>query len=220
MTVPVRIAVVDKHPLFREGVIQTIGQRGLVVVAMGESAADACRIVEETQPDILLLDISIAGEGLEPVRRILRAHPRVKVVALTAADDEEIVAEALNAGVQGYILKGVSGAELVSAIQAINRDEPYVTPELASRLLVQRRRKDLSRKQEEAADLGLTEREREMLGCLAKGLTNSEIAAELGVTVRYTKNLLASAYKKMRVHNRVAATIEAQKMGLLSGARV
>jgi DNA-binding NarL/FixJ family response regulator len=220
MTVPVRIAVVDKHPLFREGVIQTIGQRGLVVVAMGESAADACRIVEETQPDILLLDITISGEGLEPVRRILRAHPRVRVVALTAADDEEIVAEALNAGVQGYILKGVSGAELVSAIQAINRDEPYVTPELASRLLVQRRHKDLSRKQDEVADLGLTEREREMLGCLAKGLTNSEIAAELGVTVRYTKNLLASAYKKMRVHNRVAATIEAQKMGLLSGARV
>lgn len=216
MNCPIRIAVVDRYPLFREGVAQTIAQRGLVIVAEGETAADACRIAEQTPLDVLLLDINIHGDGLEAARKILRRPSSVKVAVLTAYDDDEHVAEALRAGVQGYVLKGVSGAELILAIETIHRGEPYITQSLASRILVQRCTVYIAQERGPSGNHGLTLREVQVLRCLAKGLTNSEIALELGVTVRYTKYLLATTYRKMRVRNRVAAILEMQKLGLPS----
>jgi DNA-binding NarL/FixJ family response regulator len=210
----IRIAVVDRHPLFREGVAQIIAQRGLAVVAEGETAADACRIAENTPLDVMLVDINIPGDGLDAAGKILRRSSGVKVAILTAFDDDEHVCEALRAGVQGYVLKGVSCAELIRAIETIHRGEPYITPALASRILVQRRETYLAQDRAPSDNRGLTPREMQALRCLAKGLTNSEIAVELGVTVRYTKYLLTTTYRKMRVRNRVAAILEMQKMGL------
>jgi DNA-binding NarL/FixJ family response regulator len=212
----IRVAVVDRYPLFREGVAQTIAQRGLVVVAEGETAADACRIAENTPLDIMLVDINIHGDGLEAARKILRRQSSVKVAVLTAYDDEEHLAEALRAGVRGYVLKGVSGAELILAIETIHRGDPYITQALASRILIQRRTVYFAQERARSGNHGLTLREVQVLRCLAKGLTNSEIALELGVTVRYTKYLLATMYRKMRVRNRVAAILEMQKLGLPS----
>jgi DNA-binding NarL/FixJ family response regulator len=212
----IRVAVVDRYPLFREGVAQTIAQRGLVVVAEGETAADACRIAENTPLDIMLVDINIHGDGLEAARKILRRQSSVKVAVLTAYDDDEHLAEALRAGVRGYVLKGVSGAELILAIETIHRGDPYITQALASRILIQRRTVYFAQERARSGNHGLTLREVQVLRCLAKGLTNSEIALELGVTVRYTKYLLATMYRKMRVRNRVAAILEMQKLGLPS----
>ena len=106
----IRIAVIDDHPLFREGVTHTIRNSKLLeVVAEGACAEDAVRIAKDQQPDIILLDVSMPGSGLEAVRTIAHACPFVKVIMLTVSESEDHVSQALAAGSQGYVLKGTSG---------------------------------------------------------------------------------------------------------------
>ena len=208
----ISVAVVDGQPLFRQGLANAIIGSRLVVVAEGGTADDAHRAVQKSKPDVLLLDIGVPGDGIGAAEDILRIRPNIKVVILTASDDEEDVAHALCIGVHGYILKDVSGPDLVSAIEAIHRGEPYITPALASRLLMQNKGRSLLVQRTE--DVGLTLRDKQILGYLAKGLTNQEIARSLGVNVRTIKHYLTQVFRKMRVRNRVEAILEAQRMRL------
>jgi len=208
----IKVAVVDGQPLYRQGLANAIVGSRLVVVAEGGTADDAHRAVQKTKPDILLLDIGVPGDGIGAAEEILRIRPNMKVVVLTASEDEEDVAGALRAGVHGYILKDVSGPELVSAIEAIHRGEPYITPALASRLLMQNMGRSIS--VQTTQDVGLTLRDKQILGYLAKGLTNQEIARSLGMNVRTIKHYLTQVFRKMRVRNRVEAILAAQKMRL------
>lgn len=204
--------MVDAHPLYRQGLANAMAGSNLVVVAEGATADDARRAVQNGEPDVLLLDIDVPGDGIGAAEDILRVRPNLKVVILTASDDEEDVTDALRKGVHGYILKGVGGQELVSAIEAIHGGEPYVTPTLASRLLMRNKGKSLA--VQNAVDVGLTPRDRQILGHLAKGLTNQEIARGLGINVRTFKHYLTLVFRKMRVRNRVEAILEAQRMGI------
>jgi DNA-binding NarL/FixJ family response regulator len=208
----IRVAVVDAHPLYRHGLVNALAGSRLVVVAEGGTAEDAHRAVQKGRPDVLLLDITVPGDGMGAAQEALRLRSNLKVVVLTASDDEEDVAVALRMGVHGYILKNVSGPELVSAVEAIHRGEPYVTPALASRLLMRSKGRPLAPHRGE--DVGLTARDRRILGYLAKGLTNQEIARSLGMNVRTVKHYLTQVFRKMRVRNRVEATVEAQRMRL------
>jgi two-component system, NarL family, nitrate/nitrite response regulator NarL len=208
----VKVAVVDAQPLYRQGLANALGGSRLVLVAEGETAADVHAAVQKGKPDVLLLDIGVPGDGMGAAANILRARPGLKVVILTACDDEANVTDALRMGVHGYILKDVNGPQLVSAIEAIHRGEPYVTPALASRLLMQRRGKAPAAQRNGSVDL--TDRDRQLLGYLAKGLTNQEIARSLGMNVRTVKHYLTQVFRKMRVRNRVEAILEAQKMRL------
>jgi DNA-binding NarL/FixJ family response regulator len=208
----IKVVVVDGHPLFRQGLANAIVGSRLAVVAEGGTADDVRRAVEKGKPDILLLDIHVSGDGMGAAKDILRQRPATKVVILTASDQREHVADAIRIGVHGYILKDVSGPELVSAIETIHRGEPYITPALASRLLMQGKGGSLLARKTE--DLGLTPRDMQVLGYLAKGLTNQEIARSLGVNVRTIKHYLTQVFRKMRVRNRVEAILEAQKLGL------
>jgi two-component system, NarL family, nitrate/nitrite response regulator NarL len=208
----IRVAVVDAHPLYRHGLVNALAGSRLVVVAEGGAAEDAHRTVRKGRPDVLLLDITVPGDGMRAAQDALRLRPNLKVVVLTASDDEEDVADALRMGVHGYILKNVSGSELVSAVEAIHRGEPYVTPALASRLLMRSKGRPLAPHRGE--DVGLTARDKRILGYLAKGLTNQEIARSLGMNVRTVKHHLTQVFRKMRVRNRVEATVEAQRMRL------
>lgn len=208
----IRVAVVDAHPLFRQGLAKAIGGSNLVMVAEGGTADDAHRAVHTREPDILLLDITVPGDGRRVALDVLRSGSNLKVIFLTASDSEEDVTDALRIGVHGYILKQVTGPELVSAINAIHRGEPYVTPTLAARLLM--RSKAWSLVPQEDGQLGLTPRDKRILGYLAKGLTNDEIACNLGMNVRTVKHYLTQVFRKMRVRNRVEATAEAQRMRL------
>ncbi len=114
----IRVAVVDDHPMFREGVAHLLnGVDGIEVVAEGATAADAVRIAQERAPNVMLLDIRIAGGGIEAAHNVARARPDTQVIMLTASEDEEHVASALRAGVRGYILKGSNGSELVRVVQ-------------------------------------------------------------------------------------------------------
>lgn len=212
MADPMRVAVVDAHPLFRKGLVDTISGPRLVVVAEGETIEDMRRIVQQSKPDILIFDIGIAGGGIGVADKALRARSDLRIIILTASDDQADVADALRIGVHGYILKGVGGTELLNAIESIHLGQPYISPALATRLLVRTKGKSLLA--DRASVIGLTVRDRRVLRHLVKGLSNRELASELGVDVRTIKYYLSRIFKKMRVQSRVEAILEAQKMRL------
>ena len=114
------VAIVDDHPLFREGVAHTLAaQPDIEIVGEGESASDAIRIAAERIPDVMLLDVSMPGGGLSAVREIAATFPVIKLVMLTVSEDEDDVTAALRAGARAYVLKGVAARELVRIMRAV-----------------------------------------------------------------------------------------------------
>jgi DNA-binding NarL/FixJ family response regulator len=210
----IRIAVIDDHPMFREGAVQTFAcTDDIEVVAEGATAADALRVAEEFRPDVMLLDISLPGSGLEAAARIARTFPSVLTVMLTASESERDVASALKAGARGYILKGSGGAEVVETVRAIFNGRSYVAPSLAARLLAQ-----MGDRSEVAANEPsnmaankpgdeLTGREEEILSLVSRGLTNKEIANRLDLTERTVKHHMTAIMRKSKVRNRVEAML-------------
>src|SRR5262245_27268603 len=210
MARPIRVAVVDPYPIFREAVVQTITRcPELLLVAQGATAADARAAVREAEPDILLIDISIPEGGIEAAIGIAKAGSSCKLVVLTALDDVMSVSKALAA-----IVKGVSGTELVAAIKTIDGGLPFVTPDLASRLLTDARGGALLPLREAKLKAALSYREQQILNHVSKGLTNKEIADRLGLTVGTIKHYVTQLFKKMNVRNRLEAIQAAQKSDL------
>ena len=213
MASPIRIAIVDPHPMFRTGVVQTVAASGLFqIVAEGETAADARRVVRELAPDILLLDICLTENGFDAVRDISKVLPPCRIVVLTAIDDALSVSNALALGVKGYILKGVSGSELINALQTIHSGLPFLTPDLASRLLIDTRGGPLFRPLEAKPLARLTYREKQVLDRLSKGMTNDEIAKNLGLNIKTIKSYITQVFRKLKVNNRVQALKIAQNV--------
>lgn len=210
MIEPLQIAIIDDHPLFREGVVHTLGaQPDIEVVGEGESAADALRIVAERMPDILLLDVSMPGGGLNAVREIAAAFPVVKVVMLTVSEAEDDVTAALRAGARAYVLKGVASRELARIIRSVAAGEVYVTPSLAASLLYEMTGGRSPGAAPNPLD-GLTERERQILERVAAGDSNKEIGAQLGVSEKTVKHHMTNILQKLQARNRVEAALMAR----------
>jgi two-component system, NarL family, nitrate/nitrite response regulator NarL len=211
MTDRIRVAVIDDHPLFREGVAHTIrSSKMLEVVAEGACADDAIRIVKDELPDIVLLDVSMPGGGIEAARAISHSCPDVKTIMLTVSESEEHVSQALAAGAQGYVLKGTSGPELINTMRAVARGESYVSPSLAARLLtVSRRAPQVSTEDGDRADL--TPREEGILDHVAQGMTNKEIARRLNISEKTVKHYMTNIMQKLHVRNRVEAVLVFQR---------
>lgn len=208
MSKPIRVVVIDSHPIFRQGVIRTIGRSdGLALVGEGTTAADARRLVDEKHPDILILDVAIR-DGQDVAAEIVSQG--IKCVVLTALDDVLSVSNALATGVNGYILKGVSGLDLIAALKAVNNGQPYVTAELAVRLLSGVKGKSLVPKRDAKVQAALTYREQQVLDHITKGYTNQEIAEKLGLTIGTIKYYLSQLFKKLHVRNRVQAVLAAK----------
>jgi two-component system, NarL family, nitrate/nitrite response regulator NarL len=205
----IRIVVVDPYPIFRQGVVVTLQRsEDMEVVGEGATAEDAQRLANERRPDILILDISMP-EWRRVAREIANNTIGCKLVVLTGLDDVLTVSMALATGAHGYILKGVRGAELVAALRNIHSGQPYVTLELASRLLVESRGGPLH---SPAANLRstLSHRQLQVLNGVTKGLTNKEIAAQLGIKVSTVKFYLTQLFRIMNVTNRLSAIQVAQ----------
>jgi DNA-binding NarL/FixJ family response regulator len=206
MTELIRVAIIDDHPLFREGVVTVLkGVEGIEVVREGATAADALRIAQEVLPDVMLLDIGVPGGGLEAAASIARACPDVRTVMLTASENEQHVMLALQAGARGYILKGSSGHEVVEAVRAIAKGDSYMAPNLAARLLIKQGKqvetvKDIPR--------NLNSREEEIFAFVARGRSNKEIARALNCTERTVKHHMTKIMQKLNVRNRVEAVLK------------
>jgi two-component system, NarL family, nitrate/nitrite response regulator NarL len=136
---PIRIAVFDDHPMFREGVVQMLKRvEGFEIVGEGATGTDALEIAQEGAPDVILLDLCMPGGGIEAAACIAHDCPDVGIIMLTVSECEHDVASALQAGARGYVLKGSSESEVVDAVHAIARGNFYFTPNLAARLLIEK----------------------------------------------------------------------------------
>ncbi len=211
MSEKIHIAVVDDHPLFRDGVANILaGEADMEVVGQGASAKEAVRIARDPLPDLMLLDIDMPGNGLEAARQIGQAYPVIRIVLLTVSEAEENLLAAMKAGAKAYILKGVAGRELLRIVRLVLSGESYVPPALAASLLT-----DMGKPggQQWTADAcnGLTEREVEILELLAKGMSNREIGEKLFLTEKTVKHYVTNILQKLQVHNRVEAALLAQK---------
>lgn len=206
-----RIAIVDDHPLFRDGVAATLNNSpGLEVIGQGANSDQALQLALDLLPDVLLLDISLPGGGIEATREIARLCPYVKVIMLTASENEQHVSSALEAGARGYILKGIGSAELIRTIHAIHEGEHYVTPQLAARLLSMMKKPASA---PPAADMlpDLTKREEQILDGVAEGKTNKEIARVLNISEKTVKHYMTNIMHKLQVRNRVEAALIVKK---------
>jgi len=203
----IRVAVVDDHPMFRQGVVNLLRKAGdIEVVGEGATASDSLKIAQQRVPDIILLDVSIAGGGIEAAAALAGAHPDIRVIMLTASEDEQHVASALKSGARGYILKGCSGQEVVEAVRAIARGESYIAPNLAARLLSKKRCE--TEPVSDCNSRNLTSREAEVFALVARGMSNKEIARAFNTTERTIKHHMTNIMQKLNVRNRVQAAMK------------
>jgi len=202
-----RVAVIDDHPLFRDGVINMLTRvDDFEVVGQGATAADALKVARELVPDVMLLDLCMPGGGVNAAASIAQACPNVRTVVLTASEDEEDVTSALQAGVKGYILKSCGGHEVVEAVRAVTRGGSYVAPSLAARLLVSKGKRIETVVNHNPHSL--TSREEEVFALVSRGMSNKEVARSLKCTDRTVKHHMTNIMQKFNVRNRVQAVLK------------
>jgi two-component system, NarL family, nitrate/nitrite response regulator NarL len=208
----ITVGIVDDHPLMREGVAQSLRNASSVIeiVATGGTAEEAIAIAKNHGPDILLLDVSIPGGGIEAAYAIAANGFNGKIVMLTVSERPSHVTAALEAGARGYLLKGASGKELVRAILAVHGGQVYVSPELAGLLLsgpLEHLKENIQIRDRPI----FTERENNIAEFLAQGKTNKEIAEILNLREKTIKHYMTNIFQKLGVRNRVEAVLLIKK---------
>lgn len=207
MSSVIRVAVVDDHPLFREGVSSIFSRSERhSIVALGGNADDAVNIAREYMPDVMLIDIKMPGGGLEAVRQISEICPAVKVVMLTSSEQEDDVSRGLSLGARGYVLKGIGARELIDTVSQIVNGGTYVSPQLAAQILINAKQPKAASKSDSAVST-LTRREEQILEQVADGLTNKEIARDLEISEKTVKHYMTNIMQKLQVRNRVEAAL-------------
>ena len=203
----ISVVVIDDHSLFRAGVIQTLDlDPDIEVVGEGGTGGTAIELAERLRPDIILLDISMPGNGIEAARKIAARAGAPRVIMLTVSEDDDNVIAALEAGAVGYILKGIESAHLIAAVKNVAAGDSFVSPNLTLRLLSGVREKLMP----SALDC-LSEQEKRTLQLVAKGMSNREVGAKLGILEKTVKFHMTRIMAKLKVRNRVEASLLAQK---------
>lgn len=205
-----RVIIVDDSDMAREGIRLILeGDPAFEVVAEGKSGEEAIALSEQWMPDLVLMDIQMPGMGgLEATRLLKMKYPYLKVVMVTVSDDIAHLFDALKKGAQGYLLKNLQPEAWLEYLKAIAVDEAPMTRELAFRIL-----KEFSPIGAEEPHSPLTGREREILGLVAKGLSNKEISATLDISEHTVKNHLKNILQKLHLENRVQLARYAYEQG-------
>jgi DNA-binding NarL/FixJ family response regulator len=199
MNAPVRVVIVDDHPIVRAGMRAVLQSgEGILVVGEGMCGEDALRLVQELAPDVLVLDVNMPGlNGVEVTRRLHRQNNPTAILILTVHDDSETIFGLLEAGACGYVLKVDALETLATAVQAAARGESWLSPGVAGQVV----RRAVGKRSDPDA-LPITQRELDVLRLLAHGLDNETIAGRLALTTRTVQNHVSAIYGKLGLTTR------------------
>ncbi|MCF6370357.1 LuxR C-terminal-related transcriptional regulator [Rhizobium halophilum] len=201
----IRVAVIDDHPLFREGVIRSLREcPGLEIVAEGGSRDDAITAAETHAPDVMLMDISMPGNGLRAIEAVLEKQPEAKIVMLTVSEAGDDLARAVRLGAKGYLLKGIGSQGLAEVVKTVAAGQSYIAPSLSAHL-VETFARATQAKVDPLAEL--TPREMEVLRLVASGMSNKRIAIALDLHEKTIKHHMTRIFSKLNVSNRTEAAL-------------
>jgi NarL family two-component system response regulator LiaR len=212
----IKVIIADDHMLFREGTRNLIDkEKDMEVVGEASDGEEIVKLVDELLPHVVLMDIAMPKvNGIEATRHIKVHQPSIAVLVLTAYDNDQYIMALLEAGAAGYLLKNVSGNDLVNAIRAVYAGEAVLHPTIAQKVFS---RFGAGRESIEPVQLvELSEREIEILRLAAKGMGNQDIAGQLFLSRRTIQAHLANIFRKMDVGSRTEAVLQALKRGWLS----
>ena len=197
------ILIADDHALFRDSLRSLLEARGLTVVGEARNGREAVELAGRLQPDVILMDLSMPEmDGLAATRLLSANQPGVKVVVLTASDEDAKLFEAIKSGAQGYLLKNLESDEFFALLEGVGRGEPGLTPALARKLLQEFARPAAPAQPSHDPD-ALTDREREVLELLVQGVTsNRKLARQLGVSENTVKFHVRNILDKLHLNNR------------------
>jgi len=208
----IRIAFFDDHPLMLDGLAHTLAaESDFIVVGHGETAVEAIRCAQAEAPDVMLHDIKMPGGGLDIAQSIASTCPSVKLVMLTVSEDPKHVGAALRSGVYGYVLKGISGPELLRIVRIVHDGTAYVSPSITTHLVSILRSKKSHKDDTTDYSDELTVREEQILEFVAQGLMNKEIGQQLHLSEKTVKHYMTIILRKLQVRNRVEAALLAQR---------
>lgn len=200
----ITVGIVDDHPLFREGVSRSLSEiSDFLVVGEGESCADAFHIASFEHPNVLLLDVSMPGDGLTAIGEVLSRSPNTKILMLTASDEVGALTAAIKHGAMGYVLKGVGAKGLADAIRAVAKGSRWISPAMSAKLV------DHSMADQDPAAKGrlLSPRERQVMDLVAEGQSNKLIARQLDLQEKTVKHHMTQIMIKLGVTNRTEAAL-------------
>jgi DNA-binding NarL/FixJ family response regulator len=210
---PVRVMVVDDHPMWRDGVARDLAEAGFHVAAAVGEGSQAIRVASAAQPDVVVLDLQLPDlSGVEVVRRLIAINPDVRVLMLSASGEQQDVLDAVKAGALGYLLKSAGRTEFLDAVARTAAGDPVFTPGLAGLVLGEYRRLAAAPVSPDDTP-SLTGRETEVLRLVAKGLSYKQIAEKLVVSHRTVQNHVQNTLGKLQLHNRVELTRYAIEQG-------
>ena len=223
MTTPptqtMRVLIADDHGLFRDGMRSLLEARGIDVVGEARNGREAVELARRLRPDVVLMDLSMPEmTGLEATRALSAESPDLKVVVVTASEDDADLFEAIKSGAQGYIFKNLESGQFFGLLEGVTRGEPALTPGLARKLLSEFARPGPAPAPRDQAPEGLTTREREVLELLVQGVTsNHDLAERLVVSENTVKYHLRNILDKLHLQNRAQVIAYAVRHGLVGG---
>lgn len=206
----IRVVLADDHSVVRKGVREFLEEEpDIDVIGEASDGLQAVELATELQPDVIVMDIKMPQlSGVDATKRIRSAAPKVRVLALTAYDDDPYIFGLLEAGASGYVLKTAESSELIRAIRAVAAGQSALDPAVAPRIIARVA-------QPASVAESLTERELEVLRLAARGLTNKQIGHDLDISDRTVQNHLANIYAKLGVASRTEAVTAALQRGML-----
>ena len=218
MDEPVRVMVVDDHPMWRDAVERDLAAAGFEVVAVAASGGEALARFNASRPRVVVLDLQIpAPGGVEVTAEVIRQDPSARVLILSASGEQDDVLAAVKAGATGYLVKSASREELLAAVRRVAAGDTVFTPGLAGLVLGEFRRLSgggAETDTDAAHHPELTERETEVLRMVAKGMSYKQIAERLVISHRTVQNHVQNTLRKLQMHNRVELTRYAIEQGL------